>query len=92
MCLKHNPNYIDKCMRPIIKTLQDSGIKTLACCCSHGKYQKTIVIRKDGENIEMLSNTVIPRKKKFYRKDKNGYYYIPELNRKQKNLKDFGWL
>ena len=34
--------------------------------------------------LELLTYTPIPRKKKFYKKDKQGYYYIPEtlLDRK----------
>ena len=35
----------------------------------------------DGSELEELSKeeVVIPRKKKFYKKDKQGYYYIPEV-------------
>ena len=29
--------------------------------------------------IEICSNKEIPRKRRFYVKDKNGYYYIPEV-------------
>ena len=33
---------IDKCMVPLIKTLQKFGIKTTSCCCGHGEI-------RDGE-------------------------------------------
>lgn len=65
-------------MENLIEFLQLNGIRTLACCCGHDKYSMTIVC-KWGENIiEIVSYKSIPRKKKFYRKDKQGYYYIPE--------------
>lgn len=28
---------VDKCMVPLIKTLQKYGIKTTSCCCGHGE-------------------------------------------------------
>jgi len=30
--------------------------------------------------FEVLSKTYIPRNKKFYKKDKDGYYFIPEVS------------
>jgi len=36
--------YIDRCMGPTITLLNELGIQTLACCCGHGRYPKTIVI------------------------------------------------
>ncbi len=76
---------IDPCMRKFIKNLNDSGIRTLACCCGHGVYPMTIVADlvikpfTAPRPVEMFSNVEIPRKKKFYRRDKQGYYYIPEV-------------
>ena len=52
-----------------------------ACCCGHGKYPMTIVVEDYFNNrtmIDWCSNKIIPRKKRFYVKDKQGYYYIPE--------------
>jgi hypothetical protein len=72
---------IDPCMKSIVANLQLRGIKTLACCCGHGKYPMTLVV--EGLILyptEIFSNKTIPRKKRFYLKDKQGYYYIPELN------------
>jgi hypothetical protein len=41
----------------------------------------TIVVKStwDKRAFELLSKTYIPRKKRFYIKDKKGYYYIPEV-------------
>ena len=85
MCKKTNyktPNTrLDKCMRPIIQWLKNKHIP-VACCCGHGKYPITIVV-KEGRNgkivyVEIFSQIIIPRTKRFYKRDKQGYYYIPE--------------
>jgi hypothetical protein len=55
-----------------------NGIETLACCCGHGRYPMSIVIRRYGVIEELISGKHIPRAKKFYKKDDEGYYYIPE--------------
>jgi hypothetical protein len=44
----------------------------------------TIVVRgttiSDVEGFsDLFSETIIPRTRKFYKKDKNGIYYIPEV-------------
>ena len=88
---KNDGRRIDPCMKKIVEFANNSQYaETLACCCGHGKYPMTIVIKYDfkyDDGIwEVLSNTKIPRKKKFYKKDKQGYYYIPEVvNEKKKN-------
>jgi len=92
--LKGVHNRIDKCMKHIIDILEEYGIKTLACCCGHSKYKMTIVISypikgkklvknkfvetKTPLNFELISGEYLPRKRKFYKKDKGGFYYIPE--------------
>lgn len=72
---------IDPCMRPLIKYLRSLHVNTLACCCGHGKYPMTIVALCGfgQEPCEILSGVWIPRKKRFYKRDKEGIYYIPEV-------------
>ena len=91
ICKKTNykiPNpRIDKCMRHFIRNLSQgcSGVyEILACCCGHGKYPMTIVAKNQrGMIFEMFSNEEIDRKRNFYRRDKQGFYFIPEtLNTK----------
>jgi len=67
-------------MKNLINFINNSsGFKTVACCCGHGKYPMTIVVRfPNGFGWEIISNTMIFRTKRFYKKDKQGYYYIPE--------------
>jgi len=72
---------IDKELKNCIAILNDNGIKTLACCSGHGVYPPTIIIRYWKDNVELLSGKVIRRKKRFYRKDGRGRYYIPEISK-----------
>ena len=80
---KNDSRKIDPCMKYKIKELNGRGEKTLACCCGHGKYPASIIvpIKVDGHDVgyELCSRTIIPRKKRFYKKDKQGVYYIPEV-------------
>lgn len=91
MCKSHNPRRIDACMKKIIKHLAivlGGNSDILACCCGHGRYPRTIIIKQwdlagnrelTTINRELCSGIIIPRKKRFYKKDKDGYYYIPEV-------------
>ena len=73
---------VDKCMYYLIDFLWHKDIDTRASCCGHGKYPMTIVIWDGADGyFEIISGTKIPRKKKFYKKDKQGYYYIPEVKK-----------
>ena len=72
---------IDPCMRKVIHNLNKQGIKTLMCCCGHGKYPTSIIINIGLSKIlplEIFSGIQLEGKKKFYKKDKDGYYYISE--------------
>ena len=77
-----NPR-IDKCLIPIISCLNKStNLKTLASCCGHGKYNSTIVVKdKEGKIFEYYSGKLLGPKKRnrYYKKDNDGFYYIPEL-------------
>ena len=77
---KYCPSEIDECMRNFIKNLNYFNIKTLASCCGHGKYPMTIIVESGYGNFELVSGSIIPRKRNFYKKDKQGYYYIPEVS------------
>ena len=74
---------IDPCIKPLIKWLKEQAYyETVSCCCGHGKYPMTIVVEYPEGYVEVLSDTKIPRIKRFYKKDKQGYYYIPEVMKK----------
>jgi hypothetical protein len=81
-------NRIDKCIKPLIRRLNTMDINTYACCCGHGKYPMTIICKTEKGNFyEFTTLTWILRKRKFYVKDKQGYYFIPECQRKKVNIK-----
>jgi hypothetical protein len=71
---------VDKCLSNIITFINDkTPFKTLGSCCGHLRYPLTIVVRSpNGEIFEFISQKTIPRKKRFYIKGKDGYYFIPE--------------
>ena len=86
---------IDPCMRKLIKFLNIKH-KTILSCCGHGKYKPSVIIKEYGEIKgkreiyfkEIFSGKILKIKKnpldkdpkKFYKRDKQGFYYIPELN------------
>ena len=80
---KNDGRRIDPCMSSLITYINSrvgQGV-TVACCCGHRKYPMTIIEEKiDGLIVEVISGKIIPRKKRFYKKDKKGYYYIPEVS------------
>lgn len=87
MCLTRNSRKVkignrvirvDRCLVGTIKWLNALSIETVACCCGHGKYFKTIICKDEDKFIEFYSQKVILRKAKFYRKDPGGFFFIPE--------------
>jgi hypothetical protein len=95
MC-KHNPKndsrFIDPCMKELIENLNDLyPITTRACCCGHNRYKMSIIVELNGHDVhkpmiymDLCSGIVIPRKVKFYKKDKKGFYFIPEVDKEKK--------
>jgi len=78
---------VDPCLKNIILLLneRDSCKETLASCCGHGRYPMTIVVRDAWKIFEVFSGIKFSYKKKyFYKKDKDGYFYIPEVMEKMK--------
>ena len=76
---KTSNTQIDECMRDWIKLLERLGITNImACCCGHRRYPKTIVLKGIRYCYEGFSGELIQRTRRFYVKDKQGYYYIPE--------------
>ena len=88
MCKQHNPRKIDKCMVNLINYInRNSNIRILATCCGHDRYKMSIIVKEIPyleRALEICSNKTIHRKKRFYKKDKQGYYYIPEVENGKK--------
>lgn len=88
MCKYHNKQNMDKCMKQLVKFInQETRFQTMMCCCGHGKYPPSLIVI--DSRVAQFCNT--PQdifsgfqfkhgRRKFYKKDKQGYYYIPELN------------
>ena len=72
---------IDECMVKVVNLIDTcSRFKVIACCCGHGKYNQSIILKTiNGNAFDLVSNTIIPRKRNIYKRDKQGYYYIPEV-------------
>jgi len=83
---KTSNTQIDSCMRNLIRLLKQFGVNTLACCCGHGKYKMSIIIKDDdGVIFDLMSGVIIKRKRRFYERDEEGYYFIPDNFRLEKN-------
>ena len=89
---KHGDTRIDPCMRKIINFINtQTDYTTLACCCGHKKYPMSIIVEsKDCGALEIFSLAYIPRKKRFYKKDKQGVYFIPEVNQSKQGICECG--
>lgn len=98
MCKKCKPSgarRIDKCMKDLCFWIDVHGekkkgrpnyLKVVGSCCGHGKYPMTIVVRNHlGHIWELISNTGIHRKRRFYKRDKDGIYFIPEVCEEKSN-------
>ena len=69
---------VDGCMFEKLLEINEHTT-TLGCCCGHGRYPETIVVQAQGRVYEYNTGIVIPRTRRFYRTDEDGYYYIPEV-------------
>lgn len=79
---------IDSCIQNEVEKINRTGFNSISSCCGHKKYEKTIVIRrKNNSVIEFFTGIILkPYNPKFdkrhniyYKKDKQGFYFIPEL-------------
>ena len=76
---------VDWCLRHLLVAINTGSLETLGSCCGHGIYSMTIVCRNkhmdDDYIFEVLSGIPIPRKRRFYEKDRKGFYYIREVEK-----------
>lgn len=75
---KYGKTRIDPCLRRVIKWLGYKH-KTVASCCGHGEYPMTIVIKEGVVYREIFSGTIFNGRRKIYKVDQKGFYYIPEV-------------
>ena len=79
---------IDPCLLDKIKRLRRDGFNTISSCCGHGKYRPTVVVREHDNHVyELYSGITLnaynpkfdKRHNTYYKRDNEGYYYIPEV-------------
>lgn len=87
MCekLPYNNPRIDTCLIKEIEEINKAKkVRTLASCCGHGKYTKTIVVkeRENGNIFEYFTKISLNFKKRnrYYKRDNEGFYYIPGIS------------
>jgi len=87
MCEKpKNSRNIDPCLKDFIHLInQFSSYRTILSCCGHGKFKPSILVyNKDTKKVfDVFSRKTlslgIRKPKRYYKRDPEGYYYIPEL-------------
>ena len=78
--LRGRATRLDACIRKTIERLNQLGVDTIASCCGHDRYSETILVRdQNGDIIDYHTNTIIPRRRRFYQRDTEGFYYIKEM-------------
>ncbi len=87
MCKSHNKQHVDKCMKNLVKFInEETRFQTIMCCCGHGNYPSSLIVI----DMKVARFCVTPRdifsgyqfkhgRRRFYKQDKDGYYHIPEL-------------
>jgi len=77
---------LDECIAEDIEKFNRFFV-TVASCCGHGRYPRTIVVRHQltdknyllpGDDPKIHPGVVILRKRRFYVKGRDGFYFIPE--------------
>lgn len=89
MCNAHNKQNVDKCMKNLVKFInQETRFQTLMCCCGHGKYPQSLIFIDSrvakfcNRPTDIFSGFQFEHgRRRFYKQDKQGYYYIPELRK-----------
>ncbi len=91
---KGSAKNIDPCLVEELETIKNTfprfkeKFKMIMSCCGHGKYPKTLIIQNKFSmcffewfsDISLTSTKRSDTRKPFYKRDSNGYYYIPEVS------------
>ena len=85
---------IDPCLIPELEAIKKkynfkNKFKMIMSCCGHGKYSKTLIVQNtiSGCYFDWYSGKILygtnkrsNSRKPFYKRDKQGYYFIPEID------------
>ena len=89
---------IDQCLVDEIERIKNTfprfkqKFKDIMSCCGHGKYDKTFVVQNRASKtyfdwfsgVSLSGNKRFDSRKAFYKRDDDGYYFLPEINREIK--------
>ena len=87
---KRSAPRVDPCLVDeinIIKTKEwIQNYQSIMSCCGHGKYPKTFIVRNRAtrhvfdwySGIDLTKSGRARKKQPYYKKDTEGYYFIPE--------------
>lgn len=81
MCGRNRSGRVDPCIHRLVDALRGHcDFEILASCCGHGRYPLTLIVRDraTGAVRDLISGAVIPRRRNSYRRDRKGFYYLPE--------------
>lgn len=84
---------IDSCLIHELESIKNTfprfkdKFKMIMSCCGHGKYHKTLIVQNNYSQhffewfngISLTSNKRSDSRKPFYKRDDEGYYFIPEV-------------
>ena len=90
----------DPCLKVELKELENTfprfkkKFRTIMSCCGHYKYSKTLVVQNIGSGacFEWFSGTTLVGTRRadsrapYYKRDREGYYFIPEVDKEIGNL------
>jgi hypothetical protein len=95
---------IDECIRKSVEEINNDKFErfqTRLSCCGHGKYTKTIIVKnKRSQHVfEWFSGIPLENyyrngklRKKWYKKDEEGYYYLPEVEYLESFISNQIWI
>jgi len=93
---KGSARNIDPCMMEELDIVRsfprfEKKFRMIMSCCGHGKYSRTLIVQNRGSGycFEWFSGVSLTGTKRkdsrapFYKRDKEGHYYIPEVDKPQ---------
>ena len=77
---------VDSCIAKDVTSINrrfKGTLRTAGCCCGHGKYPPTIVVKElnTGTHREFFTGVEITRRRNLYYKDDEGVFHLPEVKK-----------
>ena len=68
---------VDRCMARLMEKVNSLGLKTVACCCGHGRYPMTVIYEEGNKQFDLISGVEIKVPVRRYVSDEEGFMHIP---------------